>query len=73
MQTTVQRLLILCYILNYLDRTNVGFAKARMSEALGLSDTQFGFGAGWLAEKSYFALTLPLGSIRARLALIRST
>jgi MFS transporter, ACS family, tartrate transporter len=39
-------LLIVSYILNYLDRTNVSFAALTMNEAIGLTDTQFGIGAG---------------------------
>jgi MFS transporter, ACS family, tartrate transporter len=39
-------LLILSYILNYLDRTNVSFAALTMRDAIGLSNTQFGFGSG---------------------------
>ena len=39
-------LLIVSYILNYLDRTNVSFAALTMNKAIGLTDTQFGVGAG---------------------------
>jgi MFS transporter, ACS family, tartrate transporter len=39
-------ILILAYVFNYLDRTNVGFAGLTMNQAIGLSATQFGFGAG---------------------------
>ncbi|MBB5445345.1 hypothetical protein HDG38_003974 [Paraburkholderia sp. WSM4177] len=39
-------LLMLCYIVAYLDRVNVGFAKLGMSMDLGLSDAVYGFGAG---------------------------
>jgi MFS family permease len=39
-------ILILAYIFNYLDRNNVGFAGLSMNQAIGLSATQFGFGAG---------------------------
>lgn len=35
-----------CYFLNYLDRVNVGFAKLQMLDALGLSETVYGLGAG---------------------------
>lgn len=38
--------LILAYILNYLDRNNVGFAGLTMNEAIGLTAAQLGFGAG---------------------------
>src|SRR5262249_4539239 len=36
------------YVLNYLDRNNVGFAGLTMNQALGLTAKQFGFGAGVL-------------------------
>jgi sugar phosphate permease len=39
-------LLFLCYILAYLDRVNVGFAKHQMSLDLGLSETVYGTAAG---------------------------
>jgi ACS family tartrate transporter-like MFS transporter len=39
-------ILTLSYILNYLDRTNVSFAALTMNEAIGLTATQFGIGAG---------------------------
>ncbi|WP_233235722.1 MFS transporter [Bordetella sp. LUAb4] len=38
--------LIICYLFAYLDRVNVGFAKLRMLEDLGFSETAYGFGAG---------------------------
>lgn len=34
------------YVLAYLDRMNVGFAQLQMKDALGFSDTVYGFGAG---------------------------
>ena len=36
----------ICYLFNYLDRVNVGFAKLDMLDALKLSDTVYGLGAG---------------------------
>jgi MFS family permease len=38
--------LILAYVFNYLDRNNVGFAALTMNQAIGLTATEFGFGAG---------------------------
>ncbi|NTU98116.1 MAG: MFS transporter [Chlorobiaceae bacterium] len=38
--------LFLCYILAYLDRVNVGFAKLQMCSDLGFSETVYGTGAG---------------------------
>ncbi len=39
-------LVILLYIISYLDRANVAFAKLRMGKALGFSEEVFGFGIG---------------------------
>jgi hypothetical protein len=33
-----------CYILTYVDRANVGFAKLQMQTTLGMSDTVYGAG-----------------------------
>jgi MFS transporter, ACS family, tartrate transporter len=41
-------LLTLAYVVNYLDRTNIGFAALTMNKDLGLSATEFGYGAGIL-------------------------
>ncbi|CAL78646.1 Permease (fragment) [Bradyrhizobium sp. ORS 278] len=38
--------LVVCYLVAYLDRVNVGFAALTMNADLGLSQTAFGFGAG---------------------------
>lgn len=38
-------ILCLCYVFNYLDRTNVGYAQLQMKEQLEFSDAVFGFGA----------------------------
>jgi ACS family tartrate transporter-like MFS transporter len=42
-------LLTVSYILNYLDRGNIGFAALQMNHQLGLSAAQFGVGAGILS------------------------
>lgn len=39
-------LLLLMYIVSFLDRINVGFAKLQMAGSIGLSDAQYGLGAG---------------------------
>jgi MFS family permease len=36
----------LLYFVNYLDRTNIGFAKLTMSEDLGLTETMYGLASG---------------------------
>jgi len=38
--------IFVCYLFNYLDRVNVGFAKLEMLDALQLSETVYGLGAG---------------------------
>ena len=39
-------LIVVCYLINYIDRTNVSFAALTMNKDLGLTATMFGFGAG---------------------------
>jgi MFS family permease len=48
----------LCYILAYLDRVNVGFAKLQMLKDLGLSDAAFATGAG-IFFIGYFFFEVP--------------
>jgi len=38
--------LLVLYIISFLDRVNVGFAKLQMSADIGLSEAAFGLGAG---------------------------
>jgi MFS family permease len=42
-------LLLLGYIVNYMDRGNIGFAALQMNKELGLTPAQFGVGAGILS------------------------
>ncbi|SAL48018.1 major facilitator transporter [Caballeronia terrestris] len=51
-------LLLICYVVAYLDRVNVGFAKLQMSTDLGLSDAVYGFGAG-IFFFGYFIFEVP--------------
>ena len=48
----------LLYIIAYLDRANVAFAKLSMSADLGFSEAVFGFGAG-IFFLGYFLLEIP--------------
>lgn len=51
-------LLLLCYVVAYLDRVNVGFAKLQMLDDLNLSDTVYAIGASvffW----GYFIFEIP--------------
>jgi sugar phosphate permease len=50
--------LFLCYILAYLDRVNVGFAKLQMVKDLSLSDAAFATGAG-IFFIGYFFFEVP--------------
>ena len=50
--------LFLCYILAYLDRVNVGFARLQMQADLHLSDTAYGIGAGMFFI-GYFFFEVP--------------
>src|SRR5512132_2611118 len=36
----------ICYVVAYIDRVNVGFAATVLQRDLGLTDTQYGYGAG---------------------------
>ena len=53
--------LFFLYIIAYLDRANVGYAKLQMNNALGFTEAVFGFGAG-VFFIGYFILEIP-GSI----------
>jgi D-galactonate transporter len=50
--------LFLCYILAYVDRVNVGFAKLQMQQDLGMSDAVYGAGAG-VFFLGYFFFEVP--------------
>ena len=50
--------LMLCYVIAYLDRVNVGFAKLQMLDDLGFSQTVYGLGAG-IFFIGYFLFEVP--------------
>jgi D-galactonate transporter len=50
--------LFLCYIVAFLDRVNVSFAKLQMAPDLNFSDTVYGFGAG-IFFIGYFIFEVP--------------
>src|SRR5512137_649038 len=58
--------LFLCYVLAYVDRVNVGFAKLQMQQALSMSDTVFGLGAG-IFFLGYFIFEVPANLMLQRL------
>jgi len=66
--------LMLCYVIAYLDRVNVGFAKLQMGQDLGFSETVFGLGAG-IFFAGYFLFELPsnllMNKIGARIWIAR--
>ncbi|WP_024558986.1 MFS transporter [Franconibacter pulveris 1160] len=59
-------LLIVAYIISFIDRTNIGMAKASMSVDLGLSATAFGLGAG-LFFLTYSVLEIPSNLFLAKI------
>ncbi len=59
-------LLIVCYVIAYLDRINVGFAKLQMQDALGFSDAVYGLGAG-IFFIGYFLFEVPSNLLLQRI------
>jgi D-galactonate transporter len=57
--------LMVCYLVAYLDRVNVGFAKLQMLQDLGFSDTVYGLGAG-IFFLGYFLFEVPSNIILHR-------
>ena len=58
--------LFLCYVLAYVDRVNVGFAKLQMQQALDMSDSVYGLGAG-IFFIGYFLFEVPANMILQRI------
>ena len=63
--TRLLPLLIACYVAAFLDRVNVGFAALTMNADLGLTATQYGFGAG-VFFITYFLFEVPSNLMLAR-------
>ena len=67
-------LLIVCYIIAFLDRVNIGFAQLQMRETLAFSDAAYAFGAG-VFFLGYFMFEVPsnlmLEKVGARKTLLR--
>src|SRR5262245_12422528 len=57
--------LFLCFLVAYLDRVNVGFAKLQMLMDLRFSETVYGFGAGMFFV-GYFIFEVPSNIIMHR-------
>ena len=67
-------LLIVCYIVAYLDRINIGYAQLQMKQSLSFRDAVYGLGAG-IFFIGYFLFEVPsnlmLEKIGARKTLLR--
>lgn len=67
-------LLIVCYIISFIDRINIGFAQLQMKQTLTFSDEAYAFGAG-IFFLGYFLFEVPsnlmLEKIGARKTLLR--
>ncbi|MGG7650022.1 MFS transporter [Pseudomonas sp. ES4] len=61
----IMPLLFLCFLVAYLDRVNVGFAKLQMSTDLNFSETVYGLGAG-IFFIGYFFFEVPSNLILYR-------
>jgi D-galactonate transporter len=62
----VMPLLFVCYILSYIDRVNVGFAKLQMQQDLHMSDTTYGIAAGIYCI-GYFIFEVPANLLLQRI------
>lgn len=59
-------ILFLAYLINFIDRVNISFAKLQMSSTLGLDDVAFGIGAGMFFV-GYFFFEVPSNMILERI------
>jgi D-galactonate transporter len=64
-------LLVFCYILNYLDRINIGIAQLQFKADLGFTDAAYGFGAGLLFV-GYVVFEIPSNLLLERIG-VRKT
>ncbi|MGJ8516705.1 MFS transporter [Carnimonas bestiolae] len=62
----IMPILLIGYIIAYLDRVNISFAKLQMSHDIGLSDTAYGLGAG-LFFIGYFFFEVPSNMMMHRI------
>ena len=67
-------ILFLAYVLNFVDRINIGYAQLQMKQELGFTDAVYGLGAG-LFFIGYFAFEVPsnliLEKLGARITILR--
>src|SRR3974390_3185104 len=70
----IMPLLLICYMIAYLDRINIGYAQLQMKQTLPFSDAAYGLGAG-IFFVGYFLFEVPsnlmLERIGARKTLLR--
>lgn len=59
-------ILFVAYVINFIDRVNISFAKLQMGQALGLNDVAFGVGAGMFFV-GYFFFEVPSNMILERI------
>jgi MFS family permease len=63
--------LFVCYLVNFIDRTNIGFAQLALKEELGFSSAIYGFGAG-LFYLGYIAFEVPSNVLMQRIGARRT-
>nr|WP_244618218.1 MFS transporter [Rhodoferax sediminis] len=63
--------LIICYIVSYLDRANISFAKLQFMSDLGFSEAAYGFGAG-LFFVGYVLFEVPSNILMQRIGARRT-
>jgi ACS family phthalate transporter-like MFS transporter len=59
-------LLFLCYVVNFIDRSNIAMAKLQFKDQLGFSEATYGLGAG-LFYVGYLILEVPSNLLLARI------
>src|SRR5260370_1789271 len=63
--------LMLCYVIAFLDRINIGYAQLQMKQTLTFSDATYGFGAG-IFFIGYFLFEVPSNLLLERIG-VRKT
>jgi MFS family permease len=58
-------LIVICFFVAYLDRTNIGIAALQMNKDVGMTASMFGFGAG-LFFLMYFSMEVPSNLLMMR-------
>jgi hypothetical protein len=58
--------LIICYMIAFLDRINIGYAQLQMKQTLTFSDATYGFGAG-IFFVGYFLFEVPSNLLLERI------